>query len=342
MKPTNEELQKDIIRLKTLHAKKDKSEFSILKQELMHKHKISKATIYREMKKDIPGEYKIPNYSAAVYNITEREIMMVRELLLNGRQHNEIVKIMSRELEIPYNWDRFNKARELSEQPGICEHIPCKTEFAKNGRFFLEKLFDLEYMAPGAYAEIEIDGHILKVTRETFDIINLYLMKDNPPANADEYYMPMIDEVLNDDLMFQTVSKNIAKLLKHPEMSSPYAIKSLMDVKDKLSRRRYLKAEKKKFLLYKSKLPHAKSFYEQEATDSPTPYDPERISNSQAAKILLERIKNGESYYAPVDENLLFGRKPKEANRSGEEKQPTDEMQPVKQDLTSKQNLTGE
>lgn len=151
MKPANEELKKDIYKSKFLHAKKDKSEFKVLRDEIMCRHSISRATVYREMKKDTPGEYKIPNYSAAAYDITEREIMMVRELLLGGRQHTEIIKIMARELEIPHNWDRFNKAWELGESNDKYLQTPMESAFARNGYYFVQQLLGMEDMAPGSF-----------------------------------------------------------------------------------------------------------------------------------------------------------------------------------------------
>lgn len=53
MKKYNAALALDIALLKTLHIKKDKSSFKVIKNELMQRHKISKATVYRELKKII-------------------------------------------------------------------------------------------------------------------------------------------------------------------------------------------------------------------------------------------------------------------------------------------------
>ncbi|MEI2726777.1 MAG: hypothetical protein V9H26_25715 [Verrucomicrobiota bacterium] len=107
MKQFNKELHEDIMLLKTLHANKDKTEFNILKAEIMQKHKISKATVYREMKKESPGEYKIPNYNPPKMDIRMPEILMVRELLIAGRQATEIIKIIGKELDMHYTWDKI-------------------------------------------------------------------------------------------------------------------------------------------------------------------------------------------------------------------------------------------
>lgn len=51
MKKYNAALALDIALLKTLHIKKDKSSFNVIKNELMQKHNISKAAVQRELKK---------------------------------------------------------------------------------------------------------------------------------------------------------------------------------------------------------------------------------------------------------------------------------------------------
>src|SRR5437899_2444312 len=106
MKAFNAELNKDITRLKELHVKKDKQDFNKLKTELMLKHGISKATLYREMKKDVPGVYKKPGYNPPPRAITEHEIAMVRELLYRKIAVMDIPDVMEQETGEKYNWDR--------------------------------------------------------------------------------------------------------------------------------------------------------------------------------------------------------------------------------------------
>ena len=51
MKLYNKKLNEDITLLKAFHTKKDKRDFNLLKNEIMQRHDVSKATVYREMKK---------------------------------------------------------------------------------------------------------------------------------------------------------------------------------------------------------------------------------------------------------------------------------------------------
>jgi hypothetical protein len=293
MKPVNEELKNDICKLKILHAKKDKSEFKVLKDEIMHRHRISKATVYREMKKDTPGEYKIPNYSAAAYDITEREIMMVRELLLGGRQHNEIIKILSRELEIPYNWERFNKARELGESDDKFQQTPMESAFARNGHYFVQQLLGLEYMAPGSFTVIQFGGTNLKFTRESYEILQLLIMKDNPQENDHMNTAQLADEVIQDKLMRINVNRQLARMSLNPEAGSSFAMKNLLYVKEKLGRKKWLIEEKKKFLLYDSHLDAISKHYSKESEDNPSGFHPFKITNSQALRYFYQKVLNG-------------------------------------------------
>lgn len=108
MKPFNKQLNEDINRLKILHAKKDKSEFNQLKSEVMKRHSISKATVYREMRKDVPGSYERKRSDRPV---TAKEIQMVRELLHQQIKVQDIISVMERKTGMPYSWDRIDKIR---------------------------------------------------------------------------------------------------------------------------------------------------------------------------------------------------------------------------------------
>ena len=296
MKPVNEELKKDIYRLKILHAKKDKSEFKVLKDEIMCRHKISKATVYREMKKDTPGEYKIPNYSAAAYNITDREIRMVHELLLGGRQHTEIIKIVARELEIPYNWDRFNKARELGESSDEYSQTPTESAFARNGYYFLQQLLGIEYMAPGSYTVIQLGNNNLRFTRDSFEILQLLIMKDNPQKDDRMNTAQLADEVIQDKLMRIGVNRQLARMSLNPEAGSSFAMKNLLYVKEKLGRKKWLIKEKKKFLLYDSHFDATSKQYSKESEDNPSGFHPLKITNSQALRYFYQKVASGKGH----------------------------------------------
>jgi transposase len=116
MRPYNKQLNTDINNLKKLHVKKDKTDFNKAKAEIMKRHNISKATVYREMKKDTPGLYKRPQYYPPVRPVTEREKRMVNELLHKGTKIQDIQLIMENETGERYSWDRVDMIREELEK----------------------------------------------------------------------------------------------------------------------------------------------------------------------------------------------------------------------------------
>lgn len=91
------------------------------------------------MKKETPGEYKVPNYNPPKMDINTQEVLMVRELLLAGRQGTEIIKIMARELGINYYWDRFDRARALGEELTEEEYDQKKSCFPEKGSVLIER-----------------------------------------------------------------------------------------------------------------------------------------------------------------------------------------------------------
>lgn len=283
MKQFNQQLHEDIALLKTLHARKDKQEFNVMKAEIMRKHNISKATVYREMKKDTPGEYKVPNYNPPKMDIRMPEILMLRELLLSGRQAVEIIKIMSKELDIKYHWDRFNAVRKLAEELPEDEYDPKQTAFARGGRTFFTELFNLEYMAPGNYDIFPVNGEMIKVSRENYDLIVLIVMDDNPPDGEDVTMKKLREEVLAHELQKKNVMRTIKALTKSGEPGSAYALRSLNETLAKLQANDKRIEEKKKYLLHHAKTCMVDGFYAPENLNDPTDYEPDEK---------LEALKN--------------------------------------------------
>ncbi len=282
MKNFNKTLHEDIALLRTLHVNKDKREFNDMKAEIMQKHNISKATVYREMKKETPGEYKTPNYNPPKMDINTQEVLMVRELLLAGRQNTEIIKIMGRELGINYYWDRFDRARALGEELNEEEYDPKKTSFAENGRMFLTKLFNIEYMAPRTFNEITVNGHILKVTKGFYENMVLQLMKYNHTGNKDTAMKYLLSEVDSHFMLKNTIMRTIEELAQSRESPSAYALKSLYETREKIEKRDFAMYELKKYLIENNpwglnKKPESETPKEEEKeaeTEDPTEISP--------------------------------------------------------------------
>ncbi len=249
MKNFNKTLHEDISLLRTLHASKDKQEFGNMKAEIMQKHNISKATVYREMKKETPGEYKTPNYNPPKMDINTQEVLMVRELLLAGRQATEIIKIMSRELGINYYWDRFDRARTMSEELDEDEYDPKRSYFTENGSMFIERLLGMEYMATDTYKEYEINGKKIRLSKESCDNIKLLIMRDNPLEGEPPSQHLLIRDQLDHDEMCENLRRKISHMHRSGEIPSAYAIRSLQETKEKLEKRQRLLNKVKDMML---------------------------------------------------------------------------------------------
>lgn len=249
MKQFNQQLHEDIALLKTLHARKDKNEFNVLKAEIMQKHNISKATVYREMKKDTPGEYKIPNYNPPKIDINTLEILMVRELLLAGRQATEIIKIMGRELGIHYYWDRFDRVRLMTDELDENKYDPNKSYFPVNGNMFFEKLMGLEFMAEDTYKEININGSMIRICKDSLEMIKVYLMRDNPVEGELPGTQLVIKDLLHYSEMEEGLRRKLAQINRSGEIPSAYALRSLQETKERIDKRRRVLLEVRKKVL---------------------------------------------------------------------------------------------
>jgi len=253
MKQFNQQLHDDIALLRTLHAKKDKHEFNVLKAEIMQKHNISKATVYREMKKDTPGEYKIPNYNPPKMDINTLEILMVRELLLTGRQATEIIKIMGRELGIHYYWDRFDSARKMAAELDENIYDPKKSYFPVNGNMFFEKLLGMEYMTADSYKETEINGSTIRISKDSLDMFKVCLMRDNPIEGGIPATKLIIKDIIHYNRMEENINRKLAQITASGEVPSAYALRSLQETKDRIDKKRNLMKQVRDKLLEEPK-----------------------------------------------------------------------------------------
>jgi len=159
MKPFNAELNKDILALKTLSIKKDKTDFRKGVNEVMTKHNLSRATVYRELKKETPGSYSRPNHNPRNRPITEKEIDMVKELLMRKIPIMDIGRIMESETGEKYSWDRIDELRHIVDirikESGEPLDSPFATSFGYPIKYIVEQALNLNKIAPNAYVEFE-------------------------------------------------------------------------------------------------------------------------------------------------------------------------------------------
>jgi len=178
MRKFNQALNKDITELKTLHMKKDKTEFRKRKAEIIKQHKISKATVYREMKKDSPGTYNSPRYNPPVREVTGKEKELVGGMLYRQMPIERIRSEMEKQSGQSYSWDRIDMIRkqiESESDSGKKNLSPAANESAAPMRegdmikyesphgmemkLFLGKVLNIEKMAPGSLITIDVKGY---------------------------------------------------------------------------------------------------------------------------------------------------------------------------------------
>lgn len=115
MRKFNKQLSEDIENLKHLHTKVDKTEFNTAKAEVMKKHSISRATVYREMKKVVPGFYKTPRYWPPAKPITAKHKEMVRAMYQKQMNGEQVRAEMERLTGESWPWERLQKIRKSND-----------------------------------------------------------------------------------------------------------------------------------------------------------------------------------------------------------------------------------
>lgn len=175
MKSFNPELNKDILALKPLSIQKDKTEFHKAAGEVMAKHGISLSTIYRELKKNIPGSYKMPNHKAPEKPVTEKEINMVKELLLKKVPIMNIGRIMEAETGEKYSWQKIDELRQIVDvrinESGAPLDSPITSSFGYHIAQIVEQALNFDKIAPNANVEFRAgDKKYLLNYQETRDI----------------------------------------------------------------------------------------------------------------------------------------------------------------------------
>ncbi len=189
MRKFNKQLNADITELKTLHMKKDKTEFNKMKEDIMKRHKISKATVYREMKKEQPGYYKRPQYNPPIRDITEKEKEIVSGKLFKQTPIEEIRAEMEKETGESYSWDRIDKIRDSIKkdknaipEDKIMNPVNCGSDFieyesphGEDMKLFLEKVMSIDKMEPRSFITIAVNGYGIRLGYDAVKDIQRYV-----------------------------------------------------------------------------------------------------------------------------------------------------------------------
>jgi hypothetical protein len=212
-------LNTDINRLKQLHMLKDKTEFKKLRAVIMEEHKISKSTLYREMNKEVPGQYAAPVYSFGPAVISAQEKELVKNLLFKKVTTMQIRRELQKLTGRNYSWDRFNQIRLAVEEdirqqradtavsrPG--DAVPCSdllpvkkigmagadgdipeiapvSAFGDNLQLLLEAVFNFEKMSADTLIEVKYGEHIFRLGHDAVLDIKRILMNSASAEGRD-------------------------------------------------------------------------------------------------------------------------------------------------------------
>lgn len=106
----NKELHDDIIKLKQIKKESDHTVFLEAKSLVEKKHEISSSTVYREMLKEVPGEY-IRSRHPSFVKISKKEMDKLAELTLQRCSDKEMLRRLSEYKGFDYTTLRLQKAK---------------------------------------------------------------------------------------------------------------------------------------------------------------------------------------------------------------------------------------
>lgn len=199
MRNYNKQLNEDITKLKLLHAKKDKTDFNALKAELMKQHGISKATIYREMKKEQPGTYKRPKYDPPIREVTAKEKELVSGMLYKQMPVEQVRAEMEKQTGESYSWDRIDKIRseierEVNEIPED-KIIDLRTNksigfeyespYGEDMKEFLGRFLNIDKIDPCGYVTIPYKGHGVRIGNDTVQDFHTWIANSAASKGSD-------------------------------------------------------------------------------------------------------------------------------------------------------------
>jgi len=164
MKPFNKALHNDVLKLKKLRVKEDKTEYKALFKKLLAKHKIAKNTLQTELRKDVPGSYGTVSWHMRTRPITEEEIAMVYELLRRQFTLRHIRKVMEERQGTNYSLERLYKVRKLIS-PRVVELEKNRvTTFGGSIQEIFRQVTNYELIDPTRIINIELLGKLYPVS----------------------------------------------------------------------------------------------------------------------------------------------------------------------------------
>lgn len=186
-KPFNKKLHKDVLLLKSISHAKGTPEYKKVFNGIMQFHGISKATLYNELAKEVPGSYKEYESKGRTVEISRMEVDAVNELLKAGKTIDFIKNHMTVELGFSYSTIRLNKVKYILNSNGkplnplilnedetevnhaesanktlnLCPTEPVK--FKGNIRKFFYRLSHIANISKDRTIKIDMEGNVFPV-----------------------------------------------------------------------------------------------------------------------------------------------------------------------------------
>ena len=182
-KKFNPQLNEDINMLKGIRRTDYPEEYKRAFGNIMKRHGISRSTVYSELEKAVPGEYKTYPTTGRHILINENEVNSIEELLKEGKSIRYISKYMSLELGFRYTPYRIYRVKEIIKNGTgvfpVLEGVPDEesaklfeeritpvqkkpdepVEFKGNISLFFSRLSMLSFIDPERKLKIKIAGN---------------------------------------------------------------------------------------------------------------------------------------------------------------------------------------
>ena len=156
MKEFNKQLNEDVMRLKKLRIKKDKTDSKKFMTVIIRRHGISKTTVEAELRKAVPGTYRSINWDMRYRPITDEEVKMVYEMLFQQIPLERVKQIMEEKMGGNYSDTRMRKIREQIEERLFELECDNTTAFGSEISKLFTQYCNLDLMDPNRSQELEL------------------------------------------------------------------------------------------------------------------------------------------------------------------------------------------
>lgn len=212
MKEFNQQLHDDVVKLRKLKIKKNKTDYKKFMTVLIRRHKLSKTTIEAELRKVTPGLYRSITWDMRYRPITDQEIKMVYELLYQHYTLEQVKTIMEEKLGGNYSDTRMAKIRVEMEKRLFELDSDKSTIFGGGIRQLFIEYCDLNLIDPTRTKDLTLYGKEYTVNCGVVKnaINSIILSCENGGMSTPELHRLQMENML---------SKKIASMSQAPQVS---------------------------------------------------------------------------------------------------------------------------